>query len=399
MSASIINDYMKNKEICFRCKCNKAEIICKECYPFTQFCSNCDSSIHSISTKQSHQRISITQSMNQLSQTKLQMQSQSIDHNAMTNASITLNNNNNTTMNNANLITSEYFNKMKDIFQKEKEDLMNKTFSLEKQLDTAKVTLTNRISSLHSQIETLHHQKENEVNDLKGNYEYELNRLIRESKEETGALIQKNNDAIKNNDDLLMKLHQYMDTIESLNTEIVKLKADNDLRSKQSQQENKDLIEYYEKKLNYFNTNYNEDKSQLINSYENCIEKMKKEYNENKQKMQSLINQREEDIKVFIEENRKECEKLSKENKALKDKCNSHLSEIESIKQSIHDYKYEVEILKQKINILNDEKKKIKAQHSEQNSINEGLIKEIEYLKMTNEKLHRITHGVFKSKG
>ena len=51
-----INDILTVPDKCLRCKSAAPTVFCKECYPFIYFCQNCDEHIHTLMSKQTHQR-------------------------------------------------------------------------------------------------------------------------------------------------------------------------------------------------------------------------------------------------------------------------------------------------------------------------------------------------------
>jgi len=277
-------------EKCLRCKSSKPTVLCKECYPFVYFCDNCDNHIHNIPTKKNHNRLSLNpidyqQQMNQNNifnnQTNSNFSNQSQNLNFSTyNNPTNINNNNN----NMNSISSNYINEIKLIYDKEKENLLKKSFDLEKELESTKNILNSRINDLHINLENLSKTKEIEIEDLKKKYEFQIKQLEEDKNLQISNLLNQN-EKLSNLNENLIKKYENLNNLSSNNIKENKINNDNlKFEIEKLKKEKNDLIKYYEKKMSYFNTNYFEDKSSIINSYEDQINKIKADYDDKKSK-------------------------------------------------------------------------------------------------------------------
>ncbi len=123
------------------------------------------------------------------------------------------NNNNN---NNMNSISSNYINEIKSIYDKEKENLLKKSFDLEKELESTKNILNSRINELHINLENLSKSKEIEIEDLKKKYEFQIKKLEEDKNYQISNLLNQN-EKLTNLNDNLIKKYENLNNISSNN--------------------------------------------------------------------------------------------------------------------------------------------------------------------------------------
>ena len=186
----------EQQELCNRCQNKPVEMQCMNCTSFKNLCSRCDSVIHSLPTKQGHNRTLITQTSNDNNNNFLDNNnnnnsidninniSSSKNENFNNERSINENNNNNennisTTLksNNkeikkcssafeSNLLladnySKDYVKEIKKIYKKEKDELEFKNKKLQNSLDKLKINFTDQINELTNQLENT--QKNNKI--------------------------------------------------------------------------------------------------------------------------------------------------------------------------------------------------------------------------------------------
>ena len=385
-------------EKCLRCKSSKPTVLCKECYPFVYFCDNCDNHIHNIPTKKNHNRLSLNpvdyQQHNQNffnNQTNSNFSNQNFNLSTINNPTINNSNNNN------NKISSNYINEIKSIYDKEKENLLKKTFDLEKELETTKNVLNSRIDELHVNLENLSKSKEIEIEDLKKKYEFQIKKLEEDKNLQISNLLNQN-EKLSNLNENLIKKYENLNNLSSNNIKENKINNDNlKFEIEKLKKEKNDLIKYYEKKMSYFNNNYFEDKSSIINSYEDQINKIKADYDDKKTKFSNLLNQREKDVGIIIDEYRDEYDKMKNELENLKMKTNYKEKEYQDLYLKVKEQKYNIEVLNGEIDKLNKKVTELLNDKKNLEKENNLLIKDNETLNLNINKLHKITHGKFKN--
>jgi hypothetical protein len=161
-----------NKNItCERCKHEKADYECKFCRPINTFCNKCDLFIHSLPSKKNHKRDLIINLNKQgdpynyshkYNSEKIEMLEDQIANLVRRNFSCvhcTQCHN----CNRSNLFTKEYIDELKNIFLKEKEQILFQNNSLQNNLDRIK-------TSFNDEFKILNKEKDLEI--------IELNRLV-----------------------------------------------------------------------------------------------------------------------------------------------------------------------------------------------------------------------------
>ena len=382
-------DILTIPDKCLRCKSAKPVIFCKECYPFIYFCESCDTHVHSLVSKSNHIRQHIS-SLNI---------NPNINNNGseLMNSIETVNNANDKISQSGTLLSANYINDIKSLYQKEKDELMQKSFSLERQLEGTKATLNERIKSLLLQVEELQMSKEQEINSIREEYEFQIKKLLEDKDSKIALLIKKNKELTEWNESLVNKVNTYLNVINSHKEESNSNEREYKTKLELVTKEKNDLIKYYETKLSYFNSTYTEDKSGIINSYEEKFEQLKNDYMENKLKMQKLIEQRENDIKEMLDEHKEEILKAREEADLINKSKIEREREYQDMIMKLHEQKYENEVLRGELDKM---KKKLTEEVNERNQLEKEyseMNKSNEYLKVNIEKLHRITHGKFKN--
>jgi hypothetical protein len=214
--------------ICDRCKFQEAEFECQICKPLNVFCNKCDIFIHNLPSKKNHIRNTIkkmksSQSKEEFknypnSQNVLNTRKTSVLEKVNINQELLKDTNENINQTRShhsteeiytsNSYTKDYVNEIKNIFQKEKEELIFKNKNLQNYIDRLKISFNEQVDRLHKELEDLqnkssnslkrnseesnlkfhsiHKEKESEISQLKSlNDELvnKLNSLTKENKE------------------------------------------------------------------------------------------------------------------------------------------------------------------------------------------------------------------------
>ena len=180
---------MSSQIQCERCKTEPASFTCPSCSPFHNFCARCDSIVHSLSIKTSHQRCSLSDFINkEHNEQEEQMQN---TYEISDNVSIP-----DDTM----PYTREFVNELKTIHAKEKNELQYKLIALQNNLDRLKMSFQNEVTKL-----------QNEYNLALKKYEISEEELKSKSKQKIGEkeneimYLKKENEELKSENFNLMK--------------------------------------------------------------------------------------------------------------------------------------------------------------------------------------------------
>ena len=365
-------------EKCRRCRTKQPEIMCKECYPFIYFCSNCSKSLHSMLTKRNHNLIPLKELNQEI-------------FNEFNSNNFCLNSNSPSLTNNK--FTLNYINDIKNLYETEKNNFVKKSVSLEKNLENTKQAYDDIISELNEKLVNLQNSRNVELKILEETKNYELNNLLKDKQKKIDILVNRNDELNKFNEDLRKQISEYKDyinkskiknkdIIQNLKEEIEKLKQEKD-----------ELKKFYEKKLNSMNNAFNEEKNNLIQSYEEQIKKINMDYNKNKEKMKSLILQRERDINEIIIKHKNTINEMTKETDNYKNKSKLKNQEYDELINSLKEKENEIDELKY---LLNNENQKYINECNDKMILEkkvDELSKVIEDIKGKNIYLNRLTHG------
>ena len=427
-STSNIDSEIKN--ICNRCRVEMGEFICSECSPFNIFCLNCDNYIHSLPSKRNHSRVPFKNSINSniinsttqdetlnnfinqsnyLDKNINNLNNNHFNNNINSNQTIlfssgnqiqnnNINNNNNLmdNNNNNNKYTQNYMNEIKQIYENEKEELLNKNYLLQKEMKDMERNYLSQIENLKNIIEQLNIKLEKDKKNLIENNEIEIKRIIAEKENQISYLYNQNFELQKANDVLLQKNNKFNDILTNDKVNYNSQISDYKNTIQGLQRDNNDLKEFYDNKLNFFTKNFSLKKNKIIDSYENTIEKLSNGYNESKEKYLNVINQRDNEIKNLIQQHRNETDKLNFNLKELKTQIEVLREEQEKLLKINAEQKKDNDLLSES---LERAKKEITFHIREKNQILEDS-KSIQYsyneLKAENAKINRLTHGKLK---
>lgn len=329
-----MQDEIKYHYQCQRCKAKATEYVCQTCRPINCFCSKCDSFVHNLPSKKNHKRdFANSDSSNEKILIKENNESKENAYaNKTTNfntiLSSPMNTNKNFSQNNSmvenqhnmysfqepysvpsqqiyqspsanisyidekkfntsiyshgtRVYTKEYVNELKNIFQKEKDELIFKNSSLQNNLDRLKISFTDQISQL---------QKELEENKNKNNLTIRM--IDEENTLKLKSIINEKDNQIE---DLTRKLEDY----KKCNEELIEQIRESIKVNKQEKSEFKDDIKIL---------------SQEINNKEQQIEQMRNKF---KNKIDTILNDSEAVKKELIDQHEMKLNRINREKENL----------------------------------------------------------------------------------
>ena len=397
----IENSNIQSQQLCNRCKVKQGEYFCNECSPFNIFCSNCDTFIHSLPSKRNHQRELIPQKIiyNETNQNEstLPFSNRSIQSNLNSNSQFISQNPTYVYENNLkNKNDSKtYINDIKNIYEGEKEELYNKNFILQKQLNDTQKKYESQILDLKNSINEIKAKNEMEIKKIIENHETELKRIVNEKDNQINYLYNHNFELEKANDELVTKVNQYSDLMNKN-----KFGFGNKMNNYENtiyslQRDNDNMKDFYEKKINFFSQNFSTEKNKIINSYEDTLEQLNNNYNDSKEKYNNIIKQRDDEIKDLIKQHRNETDKLIFTISELQKQLEEMRQDQENLMKINSQQKIEIDSLNENLEM---EKKEIKFHVKEKRKIQENsdnFKKEFNKVKAENEKMRRLSYGKF----
>ncbi len=397
----IENSNIQSQQLCNRCKVKQGEYFCNECSPFNIFCSNCDTFIHSLPSKRNHNRELIPQKIiyNETNQNEstLPFSNRSIQSNLNSNSQFISQNpiyvyeNNLKNKNDS----KTYINDIKNIYEGEKEELYNKNFILQKQLNDTQKKYESQILDLKNSINEIKAKNEMEIKNIIKNHETELKRIVNEKDNQINYLYNHNFELEKANDELVTKVNQYSDLMNKNKFGFGDKMNNYENTIYSLQRDNDNMKDFYEKKINFFSQNFSTEKNKIINSYEDTLEQLNNNYNDSKEKYNNIIKQRDDEIKDLIKQHRNETDKLIFTISELQKQLEEMRQDQENLMKINSQQKIEIDSLNENLEMA---KKEIKFHMKEKRKIQENsdnFKKEFNKVKAENEKMRRLSYGKF----
>ena len=397
----IENSNIQSQQLCNRCKVKQGEYFCNECSPFNIFCSNCDTFIHSLPSKRNHNRELIPQKIiyNETNQNEstLPFSIRSIQSNLNSNSQFISQNPTYVYENNLkNKNDSKtYINDIKNIYEGEKEELYNKNFILQKQLNDTQKKYESQILDLKNSINEIKAKNEMEIKKIIENHENELKRIVNEKDNQINYLYNHNFELEKANDELVTKVNQYSDLMNKNKFGFGDKMNNYENTIYSLQRDNDNMKDFYEKKINFFSQNFSTEKNKIINSYEDTLEQLNNNYNDSKEKYNNIIKQRDDEIKDLIKQHRNETDKLIFTISELQKQLEEMRQDQENLMKINSQQKIEIDSLNENLEMA---KKEIKFHVKEKRKIQENsdnFKKEFNKVKAENEKMRRLSYGKF----
>ena len=284
-----INPDIKNYKLCERCKSSQALLQCQSCSPFQFFCSNCDTIVHSLPSKLSHQRIplnniNINSNLEMNNNTNSQTQIQSPSHQKIFSSNQILNNI--PSSQNLNFIeqpkrdrtnefkdvyTKDYVTELKNIHDKEKNELLFKISSLENTLERLKGSFNDHITKMQSTVDNSSRETNLKIKHAEEENNLKIKKILDEKNLEINVIKEENEKYKKLNEEIMNTLKEKENELknyeENANNNIKNLNEE----IEQLKNENLQIKKEYENNLNSIKNEYENKINQMIVSHENQI--------------------------------------------------------------------------------------------------------------------------------
>lgn len=338
-------DYQDYK-LCDRCKYQQVLLNCVSCSPFNNFCSKCDTDVHSLPSKMKHKRTPIEQLCQPHHQQKqikpqTQMPHQSNDDSSFNTPQY----NQQPSMNpdnplfyypSANLtfletrqsdqrttFTRDYVNELKSIHQKEKDELIFKNNSLQSALDRLKASFGEHINKMQVSVDENNKMNTSRIKQYEEENDYKQKKMLIDKENMIAQLVKVNEELKRSNDKVSQSLQQHDNEVnqirDSYTNQISSLS--NELNNKQNEIETikqetviscqaiekeanekiKDMSTSYESKLNELSINYNDQ----INSLKTDLDNTSRELFILKEKMDETKTEYKHHISLLQNDNAK----------------------------------------------------------------------------------------------
>ena len=369
------NNILSKPEKCIRCRFNPVEIMCKECYPFIYFCSNCSQNLHSVNSKQNHQIIKLRELNPELFEENKNSEEEKILNEFDENENI-------------NNLTRNYINDIKSLYLKEKNNFLKKSIDFQKE----KSIYSKTIKELKEKLSNTESNKSEEMKIFEKSKNNEFKNIIENKDSKINFLLQKNDELNKYNEQLLSQI--------SLNNKEINKLTKSCLNLKQIINQQNNVIELLNKEKNELKEKIEKidlisikQKKEMIKSYEEQIQKINKDYMQQKDKMKLILLQKDNEINNIKNEFTKEINDLSGKLNDYKKMDNNINIDYEQLKNIINKQQYEIEDLKYK---LNDEERKYIIEFEDKKFLQTKLEEyklSSENLKTKNEYLNKIIYG------
>ena len=376
------NNILTKPEKCIRCRYNPVEIMCKECYPFIYFCSNCSQNLHSVNSKKNHQIIELNELNPDLfSENNINEEEEKI-----------LNEFNGDE--NINIKTKNYINDIKSLYLKEKNNFMKKSLNYEKE----KSIYSKTINELKNKLSNSENNKNEEIKILEQSKNDEFKNILDSKDSKINFLLQKNEELNKYNEQLFSQISSNTKELNKLTISSINLKQIIIHQNSIIELLNKEKSELKEK-MEKIDLIYVVEKKEMIKAYEEQIQKINKEYIQQKDKMKLILLQKENEINIIKQEFSKEINDLKGKLNDFKNMDNNMNKDYDELKNIINKQQHEIEDLKYK---LNDEERKYIIEFEDKKFLKakiEEYESSLDNLKAKNEYLNKIIYGKTKNKG
>ena len=287
------NNILTKPEKCKRCRYNPVEIMCKECYPFIYFCSNCSKNLHSINSKQNHQIIELKELNPDLfNENNINEEEEKIFNEFNGNENI-------------NNITKNYINDIKSLYLKEKNNFMKKSINYEKE----KSIYSKTINELKNKLSNSENNKNEEIKILEQSKNDEFKNMLDCKDSKINFLLQKNEELSKYNEQLLSQISSNTKELNKLTLSSINLKQIIIHQNSIIELLNKEKSELKEK-MEKIDLIYIAEKKEMIKAYEEQIQKINKEYIQQKDKMKLILLQKENEVNFIKNEFSNEINEL-----------------------------------------------------------------------------------------
>ena len=291
--------------------------------------------------------------------------------------------------------SKDYLNEIKNLYDREKRDLLFRNSSLQSNLDFTKSTLNDKIKTLEFELDETTKRNTLNCQIMEDEFNLQLKLALKEKDLEIKSYILKLEDVERSNKELIEKLNESLKENSDVKNYYKNILSNMEYEYKEKNKEYLELKVSFEEKLNFYTRNFEEEKLKLIRNYEDNYDEMVRAHKESKEKLNSIIYQRELDLKNLMEKNRDEEIKYQANLNDLRKDIKFRINENESLRIKTSQLQNEIEILQRVIDQgkkeANKTLKEIKLLETENRMKNQ----ENKELKLSTEKLSGIVYGKF----
>ena len=186
---------------------------------------------------------------------------------------------------NSHPIVNNYIDQMRKIYEAEQKNIRLQQYQLQRKLERTNEANEREINYLNNEINNIKSQNETDIKNLIKENEFEQKNTLEKKEKEINLLSNRNFELETSNNDLIEKLNNISNikNHDKINNKEKILYYQNEINN--ISQNNNDLKNYYEKKIEYLTRIFLEEKNKLIAAYEAHIDqinlgnmKSKKEY-------------------------------------------------------------------------------------------------------------------------
>ena len=294
--------------------------------------------------------------------------------------------------------SKDYINEIKNVYDKEKQELLYKISCLQTTLDQVKSNMSEKIKSLEMKLEETIAASNLNIQIIEDEHKLRIKRIFSEKDIEIKTHLFKIDDLERCNHDLKTKVNDDQKTSNDIKNFYNNIIDEIEYKLKMKEKEYLDLKISYDNKINYSSSNFEDEKVKIIKNYEETIEKLAKTHKESKEKLNIIIYQKETEIKnlmdKYTEEERITQNTITELRKELHSKvelCDKLSTKKEHLKNDIENLEKELDKTKKDTHFI---MKEVKTLESE----NKKYIQDNQELKMNSEKLNGMIFGKMKSK-
>ena len=295
-------------------------------------------------------------------------------------------------------ITSSYITNITQAHEQSKQKTTQTITSLQNEITSVRSHITSTVNAYEHKIKTLQHQHACELVSLRSQCASHYTTEITHKDNELKQLLLQNTELTQSNEDLLNKLTQYLDTINT--TQQAHINTVNHLHSDNNSLKNdiNTVKTNYERKMKLLQHNFEEEKNALIYHYECIMKELKEGYEQSQVSYNKMIQQKECNVNEVVQVLKNENEKLKLGCKENGDKINKLMEDNIKLNNDNKKVKYEIECVRKELERV---KKESMCYFEKRNQIENDLHKlnkEHNAIKTREEQLHRLTYGKLKQK-
>lgn len=292
--------------------------------------------------------------------------------------------------------TQVYINEIKNIYEKERGDLILKLEDLQRMLDETKREMGNRIDFLHNNLEETHKNHEMEITCVNNDHFSEMSDIITDKDNQLQALADELQNERRANQEIKSKIVDTDAQLKEHKMVYNQMIDEYNIKIDEAKKEKEDTEDFYRKKIEELKELHQKEKDTIIKSYEMAIEKLNQTYLENKSKFNTYIEERENYIKETTADQEKEKEDLMNELKEEREKEENLKNDWDSLEELNKQRVEELKELREEYQQLQDDNSMLDKEGKKLFNEATFLGQAIQGLKKKKDALNNIIYGKFK---